>query len=208
MEPTKDLLSLSVRDFGAAVADKTPTPGGGSVAGAVAMLGTALGEMALTFTRGKKKFAQHEAAHAHLATRLGKARQLFADLVSDDVSAYSLYREAAAMEEGPDKQQAMQLALAAAINVPREMTKLTLAMMQDLQDLSDKCNPYLVSDLVAGAALGVATIQLCDYNVRINVPQLADAAQGQDLRAASTADLAKAREIHAAIEKSAVAQLG
>ena len=38
----EDYLSMSVRDFAATTADKTPTPGGGSVAGVVASLGVAL----------------------------------------------------------------------------------------------------------------------------------------------------------------------
>lgn len=198
---TTDLLSLSVRDFAAAVADKTPTPGGGSVAGAVGALATALGEMALNFTRGKKKFAQHEELYAHLAHRLDKTRAAFQDLVADDVAAYGLYREAADMADGPEKAQATQLALAAAINVPRLMTKLALSLMDDLRGLSDKCNPYLISDLVAAGALAEATVRLCDYNVKINAPQLADAAAAGEIMASSAADLKAAGAVRQTLEQ-------
>ena len=198
---SNDLLALDVRQFAAAVADKTPTPGGGSVAGVVGTLATALGEMALNFTRGKKKFAQHEETYAHLAHNMEKARGMFQALVADDVSAYSLYREAAALEEGPAKAEAMQLALAAAINVPRMMTKLAMSMLDAFVVLSDKCNPYLFSDLVAGAALAEATIRLCDYNVRINVPQLTDPAAGAEIRQASADDVRKAKSIRAQLEQ-------
>ncbi|MFB3891437.1 MAG: cyclodeaminase/cyclohydrolase family protein [Phycisphaerae bacterium] len=208
MEDKKDLLALDVRGFAAAVAAKTPTPGGGSVAGVVAALGTALGEMALNFTRGKKKFAAFEADYARIGHRLELARRMSQDLVADDVSAYRLYRDAAAMTDGPDKDQAMQLALAAAIAVPREMTKVILAMMEDLAALSDKCNPYIISDLVAGAALGAAAVKLCDFNVRINCPQVKDAAAAADLRAASALDVRKAQAILAAVEQAAKPQLG
>lgn len=202
-DKTDDMLGLSVREFVAAAAAKTPTPGGGSVAGTVGALAVALGEMALNFTMGKKKFAQHEAAHARLSGRMARARAMFLDLVSDDMAAYGMYREAAGMEAGPEKDQSTQLALAAAINVPREMTKLTLAVMEDLHSLCDKCNPYLISDLLAGAALGVATIRLCDYNVRINVPQLAEKTEARDIRAASKADLDKADRLLVTIETAA-----
>ena len=208
MEAQKDILSMPVRDFVAAVAAKTPTPGGGSVAGVVGALATALGEMTLNFTRGKKKFAQYEAQHAHLAARLERSRRMFESLVSDDVSAYTLYRDASAMPEGREKDQAMQLALSAAINVPREMAKLTLAMMEDLQALGPSCNPYLISDLVAGAALGAAAVRLCDYNVRINAPQLADRVAAEDVRAASAEDVKKAQAVMQSIEQAAADQLG
>lgn len=205
---SNDLLALNVRQFASAVAGKTPTPGGGSAAGVVGSLAAALGEMALNFTRGKKKFAQHEEAYAHLGHRMEKARAMFQDLVADDVAAYGLYREAAAMEEGPKKSEAMQLALAAAINVPRMMTKLALSLTDDLVALSDKCNPYLISDLVAGAALAEAAIRLCDYNVKINVPQLADRTAAGEIREASAGDLHKAEARRVQLEHAWAKQAG
>ena len=102
MTQPQDVLALSVRDFASATAAKTPTPGGGSVAGAVGALGVALGEMALNFTRGKKKFAEHEAYYTHLADRLEKARRMFQDLVADDIQAYQLYQAANRQEDGPN----------------------------------------------------------------------------------------------------------
>ena len=205
---TNDFLALSVRDFAAATADKTPTPGGGSVAGAVGMLGVALGEMSLNFTRGKKKFAEHEEFYAHLAARLAKARAMFADLVADDVAAYSYYQETSKLPDGPDKQQAQQTATAAAIAVPREATTLALAVLEDLAALSDKCNPYLITDLVAAAVLAAAVTQLSDLNVRVNVPFLSDKQAADEFRKASRDDLRRARELLAVVEKAGDAILG
>jgi formiminotetrahydrofolate cyclodeaminase len=203
----KDLLSLSVRDFAAATADKTPTPGGGSVAGAVGMLAVGLGEMTLNFTRGKKKFAQHEPYYEHLSKRLLNARHMFDQLVADDVAAYGYYQEVAKQPDGPQKEQAMQIATAAAISVPREAAKLAVALLEDLTELGDKCNPWLISDLVAAAALAVATVQMSDLNVRINAPNLTDKQAANDMRTASKTDLEKARTIFAAIERAAAVHL-
>jgi len=198
-----DILGRSVRDFAAATAAKTPTPGGGSVAGAVGMLGTALGEMALAFTRGKKKFAEHEAYYEHLAGRLLHARTMFADLVEDDMAAYSLYQEAQKQPDGPAKEEAVQVAVAAAINVPREAAKLALALLGDLRELEDKVNPWLITDLMASAVLAAAVTRLSDYNVRINVPQVADKAQADEIRQGSAADCARAYQILDEIEQAA-----
>ena len=202
-----DLLSLTVREFIAATAAKTPTPGGGSVAGAVGALAVALAEMALGFTRGKKKFAAHEALYQHVAGRLQRAREMFQQLVAEDVTAFRYYQEASRMEDGPAKATAMQVATAAAVNVPREAAKLTLAVMGDLLDLADKCNPYLVSDLVAGAALAEAVCRLCDYNVRINLAHVDDPAAAADIRKGSADDVKRSAELRQAIEAAAKEQL-
>jgi len=199
---SNDLLHQSVRAFLDATAAKTPTPGGGSVAGVAAALGVALGEMALNFTRGKKKYAAHEPAHAKLAAHLARAREMFQQLVADDVSAYGLYSESTRMDAGAAKDQAVQLATAAAINVPRELMKLALAVLDDLAAFAETCNPYLITDLMAAAALLLAAVRLSDYNVRVNLPNLADPQDARDLREASAADLARAEALQRAVEQA------
>ena len=202
MSETEDILSLSVTDFLAATAAKVPTPGGGSVAGVVGGLAVALGEMSLNFTRGKKTFAEHEQTYEQVGKRLANARRMFQDLVADDVSAYRLYQETSRLDDSPEKDEAMQLAVAAAIDVPREATKLALAVLDDLLGLSDKCSKWLVSDLVAAAALAVAAARLSDYNVRINAPQVADETAREEIRQTSAADVARAVGLHEQIEQA------
>ncbi len=206
MAETNDMLNLSVSEFLAATAAKQPTPGGGSVAGLVGALAVALGEMSLNFTIGKKKYAEHAEYHEHLSARLAKARTMFAQLIADDVQAYGYYCETNKMPDGEKKDAQMQLALAAAIGVPREMTKLALAVMGDMQELIDKCNKFLLSDLKASATLAAATARLSHYNVMINTPYLDDAQAGKDMLAGSQADLDKATELLAQIETAADAQ--
>lgn len=207
MTDTRDVLGLTVRDFIAATADKQPTPGGGSVAGVAGALAVALAEMSLNYTRGKKKFAQHEAFHEHLAGRLARAREMFQQFMVEDIQAYELYQQA--VKTSPDSHgDDVQLALSAAINIPREMTKLALALMEDALSLADKCNPWLVSDLVASAALAQATIRMSDYNVRINSPQLNDHQAALDIRIASRTDVARARDLLDQVEKAAQESLG
>jgi len=199
---TNDILSMPIREFAATTAAKTPTPGGGSVAGVVGSLAVALGEMSLNFTRGKKKFAEHESLYEHLARRLARTREMFEGLVADDIAAYTLYQQTTQMPDGAEKESQMHTALAAAINVPREMSKLALSLEEDLLALSDKCSRWLVSDLVAAAALAVAVVQMSDYNVRINAPNLPASDQADEIRQASRDDLEKARRLHQQIDQS------
>ena len=203
METTEhDILSLSVRDFIARTAARSPTPGGGSIAGVAGAMATALGEMALNFTRGKKKYAAWADYHDHLFTRMERMRGMFTELVHDDIAAYGMYAETARMADGPEKKERMDLALAAAVDVPLEVTKLSLALLDDLLQLSDKCNPYLLSDLVAAAHLAHATVILCDLNVRINAAQL-DPEQAAELRESSSTDRNRAAVLAEKIESAA-----
>ena len=125
---------------------------------------------------------------------------MFAQLVDDDVAAYKLYQASSKLDDGPEKDEQVQLATAAAINVPREVTKLALAVMADMKELAGKCNTWLITDLMASATLCAAAARLSDYNVRINLPSVADADQAKELGASSTADLAKAGELLDEIE--------
>ncbi len=193
-------MALPVREFLAATAAKTPIPGGGSVAGVVGGLAAALGEMVLVFTRGKKKYAKFAAEHDALAVRLARARGMFADLTSDDAAAYSLYQEASRCE-GEAKEAKMSEALAAAINVPREMTALALSVLNDLLALGQHCNPHLLTDLSAAAVLAEAVTRLSDYNVRVNAATLPDRSAADELRQASARDVGRGEALRKAVEE-------
>ena len=104
----QDILSKPVTEFISATAAKQPTPGGGSVAGVVGSLAVALGEMALNFTIGKKKFAEHAELHVAISKRLEKSRQLFIDLVSDDMQAFTMYCDANAMPDRPGEKRSLR----------------------------------------------------------------------------------------------------
>ena len=196
----EDYASFSMRDFIAATAAKTPTPGGGTVAGVVGALATALGEMVLNFTRGKKAFADFAEMHESLAIRLARARGMFLDLMADDAAAYILYTEAARCE-GADKSEKMASALAAAINVPREMTALAITVLDDLLKLAENCNKRLYTDLAAAAILAEAVVKLSDYNVRVNAASLSDKRTADEICQASARDCKRAKQRREKIEK-------
>jgi formiminotetrahydrofolate cyclodeaminase len=162
--------------------------------------------MSLAFTLGKKQFADFHKEHEDLAVRLGRARGMFMDLTADDASAYLLYQEASRCTD-ESKDQKTRTALAAAIDVPRQMTALALSVLTDLEALGRHCNPYLLSDLGAAAVLAEAVVHLCDYNVRINAANVPEASVGSQLREASARDCRRAAELRAAVEKTAAAHL-
>jgi len=88
-----------------------------------------------------------------------------------------------------------------------QVTKVALALMKDLKELGPKSNPWLITDLLASAALSVAVVRLSDYNVRINVPNLADREAAGDVKQSSAEDLAKAEQLLAEMEQAAKGHL-
>lgn len=202
----KDLTAQSVVAFIEATASKSTTPGGGSVAGVVGALGVALGEMSVAFTHGKKAFADHDADYERIAGRLAKVRAMFMRLIEEDMAAFDLYSKAVAAD-GPDKDAAMQAALTACIDVPREMAKLALSALGDLDSLTGRCNKWLLSDLAAAAVLAEAAVKLCDYNVRINAPACDDRAAAAEVLAQSQRDCLAAGERVGRIEAAVKDQL-
>ena len=117
----------------------------------VGSLAVALGEMTLNFTRGKKKYAEHD-----LLRTPGRADGEGAGPCSwtwwpTTCPPTASTRRRPSCRIGPEKDEAVQVAVAAAIAVPREMTKLALSLLEDLRELAGKCNPWLITDLMAAA---------------------------------------------------------
>ena len=201
MTPADNVLNLSIAEFVDATSARTPTPGGGSVAAVVGALGVALGRMTLNFSKGKKALAQHEQYHAELENRLEVACGTMMQLVSDDIAAYQAYQAATRLPDGPEKNLASAEATQRAIDVPRRTTQASISLLEDMKELSGKCNNWLITDLLAAGALAVAAATLSDYNVRINLANLPDST-AEEIRTASRDDVARAKAIHAEIEEA------
>ena len=196
------MLEFSVRHFVEKTASKSSTPGGGSVAGVVAALAAALGEMSLNFTIGKKKFAEFAELHQQIADELHAIRTRFLELIEEDIVAYRTYCETAKLEDSPEKTQKLYDSLIESIEVPRTLAKTNIQLLNQLDKLKDNCNSWLISDLVAGARLAVAVSALCDLNVRINARTLEDNQLAASYREQSTADRKKAQELADHIENA------
>ena len=56
---------------------------------------------------------------------------------------------------------------------------------------------------MAGAALAVAVVRLSDYNVRVNVPNVADRAAADEVHGRSAADVERAGALFAQIDQAA-----
>ena len=165
------LVDLTLRDFVTAVAAKTSTPGGGSVAAYASTLGAALGAMAARYSEG----GVSEAA----AAALDGLRARFLLLVDRDTDAYSKVSAAYGLPKKTDDEKAarraaIQAALVEAANIPLEGMRAAVEALRALEPLSGACNKNLASDLAGGALLLRAGLEGCGWNVRINAAGLSD----------------------------------
>lgn len=147
---------VSLTDFLNQVAERQPTPGGGSASAFGGALGTALGSMAATFTVGNEKYAQFDAAARGVLDKLSEFRTELMRLFQADIEAYDGYRKAAAL---PKTTEGEKLARTAALNaaretatvVPEQILSTAHAGLMQLEALTLAVNPNMAGDVAAGA---------------------------------------------------------
>ncbi len=186
--------SKSLDDLLAAIASKTPAPGGGAVASAVGALGAALGSMVVSYSVGKKSLAPHEPALRDAARRLETSRSLLLALADEDASAFALLTELRGMPEDDAKRVEQEpIARAAVVQAPRSVLAASLDLLRLLETLAPITNRYLRSDLAIAAVLAEATARAAAWNVRINLPMVGDDGQRAGLEAETARMVADAR---------------
>ena len=173
------LTEQTLTRFLDAVAAKTPTPGGGSVAAAAAALGAALGVMVGRYSKGD---AAREAADA-IWKLAGEAR----DLVNEDAEAYGLV--ASAMQRPKDtpearagRDAALQNALIRAAEVPLRGVRLAHRGLDLLGELTKSYNKNLETDLLIAADLLYAGGCGFRWNVLVNLAAIRDPAAAAKLK--------------------------
>ena len=162
-------------EFLDAVAARAPTPGGGAVAAAAGALAAAMGEMVLNYSLGKKDLATHAATFEDALAQLHRARQLLLRLVVEDQAAYEALT--AARKQGDAT--ARDAALLTAIRVPQSIAATAAAVLEQAERVAPVANRWLLSDLAVCAELAMATIRCAGYNVRVNLADVSEAAEGE-----------------------------
>jgi formiminotetrahydrofolate cyclodeaminase len=162
----------TIDSFLKATAAKQPTPGGGSVTALAGALAAAMGEMVVNYSIGKKDLAAHQNDLQKALTELDRARQTMIELMIEDQSAFEAMTAARKGEAA-----GYQSAVRNCIQIPQAMGVTAAAVLGICQRLAGKVNKYLLSDLAVCAELSMATVRCAAYNVRVNLPELSDAAE-------------------------------
>jgi formiminotetrahydrofolate cyclodeaminase len=183
-----------------ALGDRTPTPGGGAVAGVAVALGAATARMVVSWSVGRPALAAHGALLHEAGQRLRELQDLALDLADADAVAYDAL--SALMKLPADdatRRDEMPAATAAAIDVPARTIAAAVDVLEHVARLVGRSNRKLASDLEVAAIVAEAAARAAAANVRANLALLASGAERARIEAASQRGLARAAELHETI---------
>lgn len=180
-------MSFAEKTCGAVVkelADKTPVPGGGGASALVGAVGTALGNMVGSFTKGKKKFVNVEDDIIRLQGKCDELQERFLQLMDEDAVLFIPLSQAYALKENTEeerqkKAEVMEKVTLDACKVPLEIMACCCDALDCLSEFLQKGNPMLVSDVGVGALCCKAALQGAAMNVYINTKTMQNREQAE-----------------------------
>lgn len=170
---TTSLASLPIAEFLASLASKSPTPGGGAVAGVTGATAAALAEMVVAYSIGRKSLAEHGAALADARDRLTTARARCLELADADAQAYEVLNAAMRLPaDDPERQARVADAARHATSPPLALCGVAADLAALCESLAAITNPHLASDLAIAGVLAASCAEAARWNVRANLPLL------------------------------------
>ena len=176
-EAQKD--ETTVTQFLDAVAAGSATPGGGSVSALAGGLGSALVEMVVNLTSGKKAYEADEEELKKIREEAYSHRQSLVATIEKDIAAYQEVMKAYLLpktseEEKKKRREEIQNALRKAADPPLFTAATSLKVMRLCQEALEKGNPNAASDAAVGALMADAALRGGVFNVLINLSALDD----------------------------------
>lgn len=176
---SEKLTEKPVRSFLDELASSAPAPGGGSVAALAGALGAALISMVNNLTIGKEKYADVQDDIKALLEKSETLRKKLANLLEEDVAAYTQLSQTMKMPRDTEEQKAtraktMDRDLKAAADVPLRVAEACVAVMELCRPAAEKGNVNAVSDVGVGILMAEAGLRSAALNVLINLGWIKD----------------------------------
>jgi formiminotetrahydrofolate cyclodeaminase len=152
--------------------------------------------MVLRYTVGRPSFATHEAQNTAALAELDAMRATALALADRDAAAYA--RLAALWklpEDDATRAREFQPAVREAIDAPQAIVDLAHRACALLAELPARTNARLGSDLAIAANLAALAADAAEWNVRVNLPSLSDAAAARAHGERTASQVAAAHEL-------------
>lgn len=178
-EESHSLAKQSVEDFVKTVSARTPAPGGGSVAAAVAAMGSALSCMVGQMTFGKRQWEKYDAQMRKIIPVMHDTMNDMLAIIDADTTAFNDYMAALKLpKDAPEdltmREVAMEAGLKKAIAVPMSLAKTVSKIWEPLKELATIANFGTKSDLQVGIRCLETGVLGAYYNVTINAEGIKD----------------------------------
>jgi formiminotetrahydrofolate cyclodeaminase len=177
----------TVRELLDALAERTPSPGGGTAAACAGGLGAGLIEMAARFSLAHEASAEVRPQWADVIERAGELRARLLELGEIELRAYDPVLAALRLpQDDPRRAAQLRSARSAAAQSPFEIAEACAEVAELGADAARTGNPNLEGDAVTGCLLAEAACSAAAGLVELNLPE----EQG-DLRVRWAGDLSR-----------------
>ncbi len=173
-------MDMSVREFQAALASSSQTPGGGGTAAAVSLgQAAALAVMVCDLTLGKEKWEGGWPTAEHVQALAIPMLNRAGVLASEDSDAFDAVMDSFGLPKSTDDEKdarrtAIRSAMMTAASVPFETATLAMNLLQGLPELARLGNANAVTDVGVAGLLASAAAKGAVFNVEINLQSLPD----------------------------------
>ena len=169
--------SMSLREFQAALASSSPTPGGGTASAVALGQAAALSIMVCDLTLGKEKWADGWAIAEEIQSMAIPMMERSNVLATEDSDAFDKVMACFAMAKSTDEEKeirrsAIRAATYGAAEVPFETASLALSLLAKLPSLARLGNANAVTDVGVAGLLASAAAKGALFNVDINLDGL------------------------------------
>lgn len=172
-------MDMSVREFQAALASSSPTPGGGTAAAVSLGQAAALAVMVCDLTLGKEKWEGGWPTAEHVQALAIPMLNRAGVLASEDSDAFDAVMGSFGLPKSTDDEKdarrtAIRSAMMTAASVPFETATLAMNLLQGLPELARLGNANAVTDVGVAGLLASAAAKGAVFNVEINLQSLPD----------------------------------
>jgi len=172
-------MDMSVREFQAALASSSPTPGGGTAAAVSLGQAAALAVMVCDLTLGKEKWEGGWPTAEHVQALAIPMLNRAGVLASEDSDAFDAVMDSFGLPKSTDDEKdarrtAIRSAMMTAASVPFETATLAMNLLLGLPELARLGNANAVTDVGVAGLLASAAAKGAVFNVEINLQSLPD----------------------------------
>ena len=169
----RKLVGMSLTDFADETASESPAPGGGSISAYVGALGASLATMVANLSSHKKGWDERWEEFSDWAEKGEAYKNELVKLVDADTRAFNQIMKTFGLPKSTEEEKiarsvAIQDATKYAIEIPFQVMKASIGVMDVIKAMAEIGNPNSVSDAGVAALCARSAVMGAFMNVRIN----------------------------------------